>query len=232
MNHNVNHLSLLRNKEFTIARENRAAIKFRVPNLDAYIIDNNLALLLNLMKVNLEEFKNEDQLAFATHYDLLAYLCFHGELQDKLTDILEEYILNVRIQENGLFIGLDKITPEEFNFIIAVFKVALGLETLDGVDKAATLEDEYDKKSREAEEKVQRIKHKGFKEQSPETGFEMDKVMLGVIREFGFTMEQVLAMNIYTLLWFYQYVWKLGSYNVETIAYGNGLLKKHKHYLD
>jgi hypothetical protein len=232
MNHNVNHLTLLRNKDFTIARDQQKSIKFRVPNLDSYIVDSNLTLLLNLMKVDLQEFKNNNELAFVNHYDFLLYLCFNGELQEKLVDILEEYIVNVRIQENGLFIGVDKITPEEFNFIITTFKVALGLESFDELEKLSELEDEYERKAKEAEEKIQRIKKKGAKEQGPETGFEMDAVMLGVIKEFGFTMEQVLVMNIYTLLWFYKYVWKIGAYNVETIAYGNGLLKKHKHYLD
>jgi hypothetical protein len=233
MNHNVNHLTLLRNKDFTIAREKKKSIKFRVPTLDAYIVDSNLTLLLNLMQINLEDFKSENELAFVNHYDLLLYLCFNGELQDRLVDVLEEYIIDIRIQTNGLFIDVDKITEEELNFIIISFRVALGLESLDQIGKASqTIEDEYEQKAREAEEKIQRIKKKGAKEQSPETGFEMDAVMLGVIKEFGFTMEQVLSMNIYTLLWFYQYVWKIGAYNIETIAYGNGLLKKHKHYLD
>jgi hypothetical protein len=233
MNHNVNHLTLLRNKDFTIAREKKKQIKFRVPTLDAYIVDSNLTLLLNLMQINLEDFKNDNELAFVNHYDLLLYLCFNGELQDRLVDILEEYIVDVRIQTNGLFIDVDKIDEKEFNLIITTFRVALGLQSLDELEKASqTIEDEYEKKAREAEEKVKRIKKKGTKEQSPETGFEMDAVMLGVIKEFSFTMQQVLTMNIYTLLWFYQYVWKIGAYNIETIAYGNGLLKKHKHYLD
>ena len=232
MNHNVNHLTLLRNKDFTILRDKKTPIRFRVPNLDAYIVDSNLTLLLNLVRVNLEDFKNEDQLAFANHYELLLYLCFNGDLQDRIVDILEEYIPDVRIQVNGLFIDVDKISVEEFNFIIIAFNVALGLTTLDEVDKVSEEEDPYDKKAREADERVQRIKKKSSQEQSPNTGFEMDKVMLGVIKEFGFTMDQVLDMNIYTLLWFYQYVWKINNYDIETIAYGNGLLKKHKHYLD
>lgn len=233
MTHNLNHLTLLRNKTIKIISKSKTQINFRLPTLDAYIVDSNLTMLLNLMEVNLEEFKVEDKLPFKNHYDLLVYLCFNGELQNNLVDILEEYIIDLRIQDNGLFIDIHRITPEEFDFIIQAFKIALGLKNLEDIaGKEEAVEDEYEKKTKAAEERLQRIKKKGVKEQGPSTGFEMDIVIVGLIKEFGFTMDQILLMNIYTLLWFYKYVWKIGAYNIDTIAYGNGLIKKHTHYLD
>lgn len=233
MTHNLNHLTLLRNKEITIVSKTKTHITFRVPTLDAYIVNSNLTMLLNLMQVNLDDFKVENEVPFKNHYDLLVYLCFNGELQTNLVDVLEEYILHLRIQNNGLFIDINRITAEEFDFIIEAFQIALGLKSLENMlGEEGTIEDEYDRKSKEAENRVQRIKKKGVKDQSASTGFEMDVVIVGLIKEFGFTMDQILLMNIYTLLWFYRYVWKIGAYNIETIAYGNGLIKKHTHYLD
>lgn len=233
MTNNLNHLTLLRNKEITIVSKKQTHIKFRLPTLDAYIVDSNLTMLLNLMEVELDEFKADDQLPFNSHYDLLVYLCFNGDLETNLVSILQEYIIDVRIQDNGLFIDTYRITHEDFDFMIHAFKVALGLKPLDEMlGTEGTAEDEYDRKAKEAENRVQRIKKKGVKDQSVATGFEMDVVIVGLVKEFGFTMEQILSMNIYTLLWFYKYVWKIGAYNIATVAYGNGLIKKHTHYLD
>jgi phage anti-repressor protein len=232
MNHNLNHLTLLRNKEITIVADNDTRVQFRLPTLDAYMVDTNLTILLNIMKMDLKEFKVDETFAFQNHYELLLYLCFNGDLQNNLTDILQEHINDLRIQENGLYVGITRIKPEEFEFIIQAFKIALGLKKLDDMEDPDLIEDEYAKKTRQAEERLQRIKKKGAKEQGTENGFELDTIMLGVIKEFGFSMDQLLSMNIYTLLWFYRYVWKINAYNVETIAYGNGLIKKHKHYLD
>jgi hypothetical protein len=57
-------------------------------------------------------------------------------------------------------------------------------------------------------------------------------MIIAVIKDFNKNMEEIMALNIYTLLWYYNYSLRLNNYRIETIAYGNGLIKKHRYFTE
>lgn len=104
----------------------------------------------------------------------------------------------------------------------------MGSKTLDDIatNKEEEKElDEFEKIIREREEKVRRIKNK-----AQNSNLDIERVLITVLKEFNLKMEDLLPMNMYTIFWYYKYAIKYGFYRIETVAAGNGLLKKHKHF--
>ena len=60
----------------------------------------------------------------------------------------------------------------------------------------------------------------------------MDKVLITIMKEFNLTIDQILKMNLFTIFWYYVYALKISNYDIEVVAFGNGLLKKHKHFAE
>lgn len=106
----------------------------------------------------------------------------------------------------------------------------MGLEKLDILLKDKDVEpelDEFEKRMRENEAKINKIKQK-VEDQS----LELDKIMIAVMKEFNLTIEEVLSLNLFTVFWYYVHALKINNYRVETIAFGNGLIKKHKYFIE
>jgi hypothetical protein len=88
--------------------------------------------------------------------------------------------------------------------------------------------DEIEKRLKESEDKIRRIKQQ--KEPVQNTQLQLDRAVITVIKEYHFTMENVMQMNIFTLLWYYMYALKYNNYRIETLAYAGGLIKKHHYF--
>lgn len=84
---------------------------------------------------------------------------------------------------------------------------------------------------KESEAKIRRIKQKR-QEQFQESRFSLENTIAAVMKEFHFKFDEVLAMNMYTIFWYYNMALRYNNYRVETIAYGNGLIKKHKYFIE
>lgn len=84
------------------------------------------------------------------------------------------------------------------------------------------------KKIKASEDKIKKIKAR--KEQPQDSKLELEQAIVTVIKEFHFSMDDVMQMNVFTLLWYYTYALRYNNYRVETIAFGNGLIKKHKYF--
>lgn len=85
--------------------------------------------------------------------------------------------------------------------------------------------DAFEKIIKEKEAKIKSIKNKAQKE-----GTQIDRILITVMKEFNLKISDLLPMNLYTIFWYYGYGLKYSNYHIESIAAGNGLLKKHKHY--
>jgi hypothetical protein len=104
------------------------------------------------------------------------------------------------------------------------------LEDLLGASQPVEELDPITKKMRENEEKIRKIKERN--KQETEGSFALDKLIMAVIKEFGLTMKEVWDCNLYTLIWYYEHALRYNNYRVNSIAFGNGLIKKHTYFID
>jgi hypothetical protein len=50
--------------------------------------------------------------------------------------------------------------------------------------------------------------------------------MAAVSYEFGYTIEHMMNMNYFTLLWYYSYTGKIHVYRINHFALSSGMVKK------
>lgn len=230
MVHNVNKLTLLRNKDFYLVNDKDKIISFRVPSFEDYISDSGLNVFLSLLEMDKSKYEG---LPIGSDHDLVLFLIEKQLYTEEVFFTLHKYIPHLNIELKGFFIDEEYLTPEEFNFIINVWRVALGItgyeDWLSGnVTKEEPELDEFEKKIKEREEKIRKIKSKSDTQNNNNT--DLDRILITVMREFNLKISDLLPMNMFTIFWYYRYGLKINNYHIESIAYGNGLLKKMKHF--
>jgi hypothetical protein len=81
--------------------------------------------------------------------------------------------------------------------------------------------------------KIQRIK-RNSKDNKEGTG--LNDIIAAILYEFPqYKISDVLDMNLFTLYYLFKYVGKIANYEVNKIAFGNGLVKKGqkiKYFID
>lgn len=225
--HNVNNLMLIRNKDFYFMNENDKKIIFKVPNFDDYLADTSLSIFLSMLEIDKTQFK---EMNIRNNYDLILAMLNNNMYLDDILSTLHKYIPDLKVEVAGLFVNGEYIIPEELDFIILIWKIALGLEKIDILDNNKEQDpemSEFEKRIKEQEAKVNKIKNK-----VDTNNLELDKVIITIMREFNLTMDQILKMNLFTIFWHYIYALKISNYDIEVVAFGNGLLKKHKHFAE
>lgn len=225
--HNVNDLMLIRNKDFYFVNENDKKIFFQVPNFEDYLSDISLSVFLSMLELDKSKFEGMN---INNNLDLVLNMIKNQLYLDDLMSTLHKYIMDLRIDMNGLFVNNEILIAEEFDFIVTVWKISLGLEKLEVLTKEKDVEpelDEFEKRIRDNESKINKIKQKVESE-----SLELDKVVIAVMKEFNLKIEEVLSLNLFTVFWYYVHALKINNYRVETIAFGNGLIKKHKYFIE
>jgi hypothetical protein len=160
-------------------------------------------------------------------------MAFNGVKTEAIVKTLDKFIVDLTLKSNGMFVKEQMLTPDEFAFLVDAWMIAIGskpLESLNPITQAAEL-DPIAQRMKDSEDKIKKIKEKKQNTDS-EGKLELDKAVIAVIKEFNQSMEQVMNMNIYTILWYYNYALRFNNYRIETIAYGNGLIKKHRYFIE
>lgn len=224
--HSVNKLMLLRNKDFYFVNENDKRIYFKVPNFDDYLADTNLSIFLSMLEIDKSQFK---EMQIKNNYDLILAMLNNNMYLNEIIPTLHKFIPDLTIEGQGLFVNGEYIIPEELDFIILIWKIALGLEKVEILDNKELDPElsEFEKRIKEKEDKIKKIKNKVDTD-----SLDLDKVLITIMREFSLTMSQILEMNLFTIFWYYVYALKISNYNIEVVAFGNGLIKKHKHFAE
>lgn len=230
MKHNVNKLNLLRNEDFYILTEEEKKIKFFVPTFRDYVEDDNLTLFFSARDLKWEEVNLNR--TFNNYYELLIFMAFNELYAGPIVKTITKFIPQAKILNTGVYVEDYKLSYEEFAFITDVWLVSMGAKKLDQIISHAESDEELDpimKRIKESEEKVRRIKQQNEKGGDD---FSLDKLMIAIIKEFGLSMKEIWDSNLYTLMWYYEYALRYGNYRVNAIAFGNGLIKKHKYFIE
>lgn len=230
MTHSVNKLTLLRNKDFYLVNDKEKLISFTVPSFEDYISNSYLNVFLSLLEIDRSKYEG---LPIESDHALVLFLIEKQMYTEEVFFTLHKYIPDLKIELKGFFVGEEYLTPDDFNFIISVWRVALGIigyeDWISGAGKKQEPElDEFEKKIKEKEEKIRKIKSKSDTTSNNNT--DLDRILITVMKEFNLKMSDLLPMNMFTIFWYYRYGLKINNYHIESIAYGNGLLKKMKHF--
>jgi len=227
-NHNVTALTLIRNKDFHFTNQNDVKIYFNVPNFEEYLVNTNLSLFFSLLELDRSKYAELD---VNSNEKMLLFLIKNQMYTEEIALTLHRYIPGIKIELQGFFVKDEYITPDELDFMIDVWKIAIGAKNLeqwlDQTEKKEEPIDEFEKMIQEREAKVRKIKQ-NKKEEQQKT--QLEQIVVTVMKEFSLKIEDILKMNLFTIFWHYYYALKFSNYRVETIAFGNGLLKQYKHF--
>lgn len=232
MKHNVSRLTLLRNKDFAITTDNDIRVVFSVPTFEDYITNSYLNLFLALLELDRSQYEG---LPIETHHDMILFMIGQQMYTEEILFTLHKYIPDLRVELKGFLIKDEILTKKELDFIIDVWRMSMGIIAYNEWDDQHNPKeqedelDEFEKLIKEKEDKVRRIKNKKQK-QATEGDLNLERILITVMKEFNFKMDDLLPMNVFTIFWYYQYGLKYNNYRIETIAYGNGLIKKMNHF--
>lgn len=230
MKHNFTKLNLLRNKPLYFMGEDEIKVMFSVPTFEDYLDNEPMMGFFSLLQVSLDQ--NQDYV-FDNYLDLLIYCLKEQMFVEEIVTSMHLLIKEVKIEFKGIKAGEHLITKNEFEWLRQRWLIALGVESFEEEEKPEEdkVLSEMDRKMKAAEEKLKRIKNKR-KEQQEGGSLEFDKIVGAIMKEFRISLPELLQMNMFSVFWYYQLCLRYNNYRVETIAYGNGLIKKHKYFIE
>jgi len=231
ISHNVNKLNLLRNEQVYFITNEDKKINFFLPSFRDYLEDTDLTLFFSARDMDWKKADlNQD---FNNYYELLLFMVFNDLYTQPILTTIGKFIPNSKILPHGIYVDDYVLTYEDFSFITDVWLVAMAAKKLEDVVAEGESEEELDplmKKIKESEDKIKRIKQQN--QEKGEDGFSLDKLMIAIIKEFNLSMKEIWDSNLYTLIWYYEYALKYSNYRVSAIAFGNGLVKQHKYFIE
>lgn len=231
MKHNLDKLNILRNESLYLMNQNDEKITFYIPTLRDYVEDENLTLFFAARDLDWKSVElNRD---FKNYYELMIFMAFNDLYTEPIISTIYKFIPDSKVRDTGIFVNDYKLTYEEFAFITDSWLVCMGAKKLDEMIGIGEPEEELDpimQKIKASEEKIKKIRQKN--QESKEGGLELDKLIIAIIKEFNLSMKEVWDSNLFTIMWYYEYALRLNNYRINTIAFGNGLIKKHKYFIE
>ena len=148
-----------------------------------------------------------------------------------LDKYFKKYMNGFKYVDDSLYWGERLVSKEIFETFCDYISIASGVKDIKDLELVITEDmDEFEKKRIDMERKIANTKKKNQENQKQSS---FDKILTGVVREFGYTYNQLLDMTLYSIYYMYSQLGLIMSYEVGNIAAGNGLLKKgtrHNHW--
>lgn len=223
-----NRIQMLRNKPIRIARENEGEYLFvQGPTIGEIYEDEKLFLasqILTMQDKELKKFLNID-IEDLNKMGMITMILTRFSEKEIMLERFQKIILGLNINKGRIFVDKDPLKEKELERIEEILLIILGQRREDKEEKP---EEEnlspQEKRMKELEEKVRAKKEKA-KEQNDDDNI-IENIMISVIYEFGFSIEQIMNMNYFTLIWYYSYTGKLHVYRINQHAIGSGMVKK------
>lgn len=225
-----NKIQLLRNRPIQVGRDIADTYLFVQAPTIAQLYDDNLYFFtIQLLTMKLEnlivflKIKNNK----LTRKEIINIVLEEAEEKEEILSHLQKIILNCYFYEGFVVVDNKEITDKEIEKISKLLRISMGEEKYEDYseqDKELTKEE---KRLLELEEKIKKKKE----EQSEAEGEVKSKsvledIMISISYEFGYTLEHIMNMNYFTLLWYYSYTGKIHVYRINQFAIGSGMVKK------
>lgn len=223
-----NRMQMLRNKPIRISRDKENLYLYvQGPTIGEIQEDEKLFLAGQMLMMQKEDLKELIQMENdkLSSLEMITLVLTKFEDKDIILKSFQKLILGLKVEKNRLFVEEDPLTEGELLRIKEILLTIMGQKPrIEKEEKDLTPEEI---RMRELEKKVQsKKKEKKEIEGTDEKQNMIEDIMVAVIYEFGFSIEQIMNMNYFTLIWYYSYTGKLHVYRINQHAIGSGMVKK------
>jgi len=241
--HNFSKINLLRNGTIQFLNFNENIISFNCPTITDMYDELDFNIFIHLLELTPNEIRKYKLPFIAKEKaNIIKGLISHTEYSKYLIKYFTKYINNFDYKNKELYINNNLLTNDELEFIIEAILIACGRKEY-FIQKENTIEasEEEDnsmvrelmEQAKKAEEKVQKANK--YKQQNSQDGLSTDDVMMAILYEFpSLQINDIFAMNYFTMSWYFSYIGKIDQHRINTMAYANGAMKKnykHKHMI-
>jgi hypothetical protein len=225
-----NKIQLLRNKPIQIERDKpETYLLVQAPTI-SQLYDNNLFFFtIQLLTMELEELKNFLKVKNKkfNRMNILNVVLEEATESEEIASYLNKIILNSYFEEGFLCLNNKEITDNEIQKVSKLLRIAIGEERYEDYSEEVKELTNEEKRLLELEEKIKKKKQTQQQAQEKvDSKSVLEDIMIAVTYEFGFTLEHIMNMNYFTLLWYYSYTGKIHVYRINQFAIGSGMVKK------
>lgn len=205
-------------------------------SLSNILFNESLGYLIGILDTDIEDLKKQvNGFKLTTHYEFFHLILSLAKKRDEVREMgryilegLQTLIPEVNFDDGVLKIKDFFLEKQLFNDIVSIVFLILGRKKVIINDD----DDEFTKMEKEAILRAERIRAKG-KKKDEEKGTKFEDLLASLIYEFPqYKLEDLFRLNIFTIHYLFKYVGKIANYEVSKIAAGNGLVKKHKYFIE
>lgn len=199
-------------------------INVNTPSLYDYYTDTDLRRLEALFLLDLEsELESPEAFGFIadSYYDILIGLAISEQDKELLQAFAE--LTAATVEKNGIFYNGVELTESDVEEIRMTLLVATGRDKHDAKEDE-TVEDEFTRKMREAEERIRKIRGESIEINEKATISYQEMIQI-IVYELGMNVTEIQKLNQYGLKVYYKLAENAAFDKITKIAAGNGLLK-------
>jgi len=225
-----NKIQLLRNRPIQVEREEPETYLFIQAPTISQLYDNNLFFFtIQILTMELEELKKFLKVKNKkfNRMNIVNIVLEEANESAEIASYLNRIIVDSYFEEGFLCVNNKELTDSEIQKISKLLRISIGEERYeDYSEEKKDLTDE-EKRLLELEEKIKKKKQTQQQaEEKVDSKSVLEDIIIAVSYEFGFTLEHIMDMNYFTLLWYYSYTGKIHVYRINQFAIGSGMVKK------
>jgi len=225
-----NKIQLLRNRPIQVEREEPETYLFIQAPTISELYDNNLFFFtIQILTMELEELKKFLKVKNKkfNRMNIVNIVLEEANESAEIASYLNRIIVDSYFEEGFLCVNNKELTDSEIQKISKLLRISIGEERYeDYSEEKKDLTDE-EKRLLELEEKIKKKKQTQQQaEEKVDSKSVLEDIIIAVSYEFGFTLEHIMDMNYFTLLWYYSYTGKIHVYRINQFAIGSGMVKK------
>ena len=224
---------LIHNLPIEFFVNNRRPIKFKCPTIKDSLTELDFKSFVGLLSLNPEQIKenNINLLVKPDNYGNLAIgLLFDENYSKYIVGYFLKYIDKSEYKDKTLYINDVKVITQELEYIVETIMISVGRKQYkEDVSEQKKVEEENPimakilAAQREADEK---LKKKKQKQKSGGKGYTIEEIMLSVSYELGFSMDYLLNLNYYALIWYFGFAAKVDAHKLNQMILSSGMSKQ------
>ena len=229
---NFNTVALLCNQPIKIIGKHNEEYIMKLPILADKINDLHYNVFIGFCGVDIEDFNKESGTDFKDKFSLFKFYKKNKmEIVKTLDYFFGKYMIGFKYVDESLYWGNRLVSRDIFELFCVYCAIAAGVKPIDDLKRVITDDmDEIKRRQIMLEKKISKAKVRG---ESANKATPLETILLGVSQEFHYSFEELCNMTLFGIYLMYSQLAKIDGYRIETIAGGNGYLKKsskHKHW--
>ena len=225
-----NKIQLLRNQPIQVERETPGTHLFVQPPTISQLYDDNLYFFtIQLLTVEIESLKNilKVKNKKLSRIEIINVILEEADENQEILNHLQKIILGCYFDQNFLCLNEKEITETEINKISKLLKISIGEQKYEDYSEEEKTMTDDEKRLLQLEEKIKKKKEaqQGASKEVDSKSI-LEDIIIAVTYEFGFTLEHIMNMNYFALLWYYSYTGKIHVYRINQFAISSGMVKK------